>query len=574
MKGRGKYLVTTILILFIGYIGFISISKNMKTEYIAKGNKANIVMEQWMGLIADSVNEKKIQLYLDGKNILFSENRLYMDEYLNIMIPVNEIMDVFDCTINIYNNQKILIEKASMEMTLSINSSQMIVNGNEFSIKGKPLVKDSIMYVPMGAIVDGLGYDYSWNSMENAGYLIGNKDFLNHLPEYYNYVDKNKNGVVKNQGYLGTCWACAALTALETTVRPEMDCEFSVDHMTLNNSFNLTQYDGGEYSMAMAYLTAWQGPVYEKDDPYADRETDSTLKPVVHVQEVQMVEAGNQEKIKEMVYKYGGVQSSIYMSLQNSTSTSKHYNNENSSYCYIGENKPNHDVVIIGWDDNYPKENFNANIEKNGAFICQNSWGEEFGDNGIIYISYCDSNIGMTNVVYTGVEKTDNYDNIYQSDLCGFRGMLGYDKEYAFFSNVYTAKKDEYLAAASFYATDKNTKYTIYVCEDFKDTGSLTNKKAVATGTLENAGYYTVDFDRIIELSEGQRFAIIVSINTPNCKKPVAVEMAKDFASINVDLSDGEGYISLDGVKWENTEENQNCNICLKGFTIDRTIED
>ena len=38
----------------------------------------------------------------------------------------------------------------------------------------------------------------------------------------------------------------------------------------MSNSFHANQYDGGEYTMGMAYLAAWQGPVYEKDDPYGD----------------------------------------------------------------------------------------------------------------------------------------------------------------------------------------------------------------------------------------------------------------------------------------------------------------
>ena len=42
--------------------------------------------------------------------------------------------------------------------------------------------------------------------------------------------------------------------------------------MTLCNGFNMTQNDGGEYTMGMAYLAAWKGPVYEKDDPYGDKD--------------------------------------------------------------------------------------------------------------------------------------------------------------------------------------------------------------------------------------------------------------------------------------------------------------
>ncbi len=569
MKGKLKYILIVVLCISLGYMRYIDYQEEHKNEYITKGDvKADISVE-WTGLITDNINEKGIKLFLDGKKIEFSNTKAYMDQKMSIMLPSDELMDVFDCSVNIYDEMKILIEKAEMSMTLNLNSSVITVNGSDFDIVSSPLKRDGRIYIPLDAIVDGLGYDFTWDSIENTGYLLGNKEFLNHLPAYYNYLEKQKASAIKNQLHLGTCWACASLTALETTLLPEKQYLFSVDHMTLNNAFNLSQYDGGEYSMAIAYLTAWQGPVLEADDPYADRETDDTLEEVVHVQEVQMIDPGDMEAIKKAVYQYGGVETSIYMSLANSESKSKHYNSENASYCYIGENKPNHEVVIIGWDDNYPKENFNADIEKNGAFICQNSWGEEFGENGIIYISYCDSNVGMTNIVYTRVEDVDNYDNNYQTDLCGYRGILGYDKEYAYFANAYTAKGNEYLMAAGFYATGKNTEYTVYVCENFNGPESLTNKTVVATGSVKNAGYYTIDFNKKIEVQAGQKFAIVVYIKTPNSSKPVAVELVKDFASKKVNLEDGEGYISLNGITWNDTEEEQKCNVCLKCYTVD-----
>ena len=52
----------------------------------------------------------------------------------------------------------------------------------------------------------------------------------------------------------------------------------------------------------------------------------------------------------------------------------------------MGSEKPNHDVVIIGWDDNYPQENFTTHPEGDGAFICKNSWGEEFGEDGYFLV--------------------------------------------------------------------------------------------------------------------------------------------------------------------------------------------
>ncbi len=568
MKGIIKFVVIAVLCVSVGYIRYVDYQEDNKKEYIAKSQQEIGLSNQWTKLIVESINREGINLFINGKEAEFNDTGMYMDKKRSIMIPGDVVKDVFGCSINIYNGMNILVEKADRSMSLSLGSSVISVNGVESELSSMPLEKNGSMFIPLEAIVSGLGYSFEWDSVENTAYLVTDTENTKNLPSYYSYVDKNKNPIIKNQLNLGTCWAFASLTALESTLLPERNLIFSADHISLNNSFNLSQYDGGEYSMAVAYLTAWQGPVLEKDDPYADFKTDDTLPEVLHVQEVQIIEAGDFDEIKRMIYQYGGVESSIYMSLEDSESTSnKHYNDENASYCYIGEEKPNHDVVIIGWDDDYAKENFNADVKENGAFICQNSWGEEFGDGGLIYVSYSDSNIGMTNVVYTGIENTDNYDNNYQSDLCGFRGMLGYDREYAYFANAYTAKGNEYLLAAGFYATGKDTEYSVYVCENFSNADSLANRKPVAKGKLENAGYYTIDFDEPVKVRGGQKFAIIVYIRTPNSDKPVAVELVKDYASKTVDLTDGEGYISINGYKWDDTEEEQLCNVCLKCYT-------
>ena len=70
----------------------------------------------------------------------------------------------------------------------------------------------------------------------------------------------------------------------------------------MSNSFDVEQNDGGSYTMAMAYLAAWQGPVYEKDDPYGDSESDDTLKEVAHVQEMRVLDAKDFTEIKKSVF--------------------------------------------------------------------------------------------------------------------------------------------------------------------------------------------------------------------------------------------------------------------------------
>lgn len=520
----------------------------------------------WNGLIAESVNQKTIYISVDGQYLDLERGEVYMDENLNLMIPAAFLSKYFNCSARLYDGKKLLIQQNTTTIQMNLGEMVMSVNEKKRELDSPATVIGDQIYFPVGTLQEVLNGQYTWNMGLNSAEIIQTSESKK-LPEQYDYRLLERAPGIKDQGKYGTCWAFASLTALESALLPEREYDFSEDHMSRQNSFAVEINDGGEYTMAMAYLASWQGPVLEEEDPYGDGISPDGLEAACHVQEVQIIAAKDFETIKEMVFKYGGVQTSLYTSLINSQSRSEYYNPETYAYCYIGTEKPNHDVVIIGWDDNYSKENFTVDLEADGAFICRNSWGSEFGNNGTFYVSYYDSNIGTHNVVFSGVEEAGNYDRIYQSDYCGWVGQLGYGNEKGYFSNVYTAQEEEVLSAVGFYATGKNTEYEVFVVHDFKGTESFAEKIAVKEGKVKNAGYYTVELKEGIALKKGERFAVVVKIRTPGSERPIAIEYAADEATKTVDISDGEGYISLYGKSWDNTESTQGCNICLKAFT-------
>lgn len=565
MRYSKKYIIFTVVLVIAFFLKFNTFAEDNQKVDSFRG--ASLEASVWNPLIAKSVNEDLLSVVIDSKEYTNEKYNFFMDENLSIMMPVSLLQEALNCSAHIYGSDTLLVEKHSNALSFILDQKEADVDGEVADIVSPFTQIGEEYYVSLNDVANYMNYSYNWNVEDNQLQANDLSESTTIVPTRYDLREKYRISDIRNQGNYGTCWSFAALSAIESVLLPEETLQFSVDHMTLTNGFNLKQNDGGEYTIGMAYLASWKGPVYEADDPYGDEETDDTLNAVKHVQEMQIIDGKDYEKIKEAVFQYGGVQTSIYNALRSSQSKSAYYNNDTYGYCYIGTQKPNHDVVIIGWDDSYPKENFTMDLEGDGAFICQNSWGDDFGEDGVFYISYYDTNVGTHNVVYTDIEETDNYDHIYQSDLCGWVGHLGYNKESIYGANVFTAESDENIVAAGFYATGRDSEYEIYIVRNFEDETSFDEKIPVASGKLGNAGYYTIDFDQKIEVQAGERYAVVLHIKTPGAIHPLAIEYRADDATKNVILDDGEGYISVSGAEWENVMNVEACNICIKAFS-------
>lgn len=383
------------------------------------------------------------------------------------------------------------------------------------------------------------------------------------LPSYYDGREYGRTAPVEDQGDSGTCWAYASLLALENSLRPEQVCDFSEDHMAENPDFLLGKEAGGDYSMAMAYLLSWRGPIEETSFSLGKREKG----PEYHVQEIQILPPGDRDAVKQAVLDCGGVQSSMYTTMKQAGDFPEQYNPETNAYCFLGNMEPNHDVVIVGWDDAFPKESFSVPVPGDGAFLCQNSWGEQFGDHGFFYVSYYDGNLGKINLCYPPEKKKEPYGTVYQSDLCGWIGQIGYGTETAWGANGYRANEEEKLLAVGFYAIDRNTDYEVYVASYKDGIPDFSGLRLEAEGHLNYAGYYTIPLRSVIPLKAGEQFLVAVKLTTPGAVHPIAVEYDAGDGKCRVDLSDGEGYLSHDGAAWERLEETYDCNVCLKAYT-------
>ncbi len=127
-----------------------------------------------------------------------------------------------------------------------------------------------------------------------------------------------------------------------------------------------------------------------------------------------------------------------------------------------------HDILILGWDDSFPKENFRIQPPEDGAWICQNTWGESFGEDGMFYVSYEDRNLFRKGgAVYNRIEAVDNYNHVYENDTLGWQGRQGFSQDHCWFAGACTAASDEMLSAVGLYSSGPDTTCRIYVIPKF-----------------------------------------------------------------------------------------------------------
>jgi len=393
------------------------------------------------------------------------------------------------------------------------------------------------------------------------------------LPSKYDLRTLNKVTSVKDQGSAGTCWAFATYGSLESYLMPGENWDFSENN--LKNVLSTAApagfdfADGGNSFMSTAYLSRWSGAVKENDDPYSASSVYSpselTLPIYKHLQNT-LIPPDRQGSldnngIKSAVQNYGALYTTMYYDKACYSSTT-------NSYYFNGSSYSNHAVSIVGWNDDYDKNNFSQVPPGNGAFIVKNSWGTGWGENGYFYVSYYDSKIGKENAIFTA-ENTNNYKNVYQYDPLGWTRDCGYGTSTGWCANIFAAKSDDSLKAVSFYTTDSNCNYEIYVYTNVSSSPiSQVSPVASKSGTSSFAGYHTIPLNSAVQLKSGQKFSVILKLTTTGYGYPIAIERPEAGYSSKATANSGESFVSSDGKTWGDvTNYFGNTNVCIKAFT-------
>ncbi len=412
------------------------------------------------------------------------------------------------------------------------------------------------------------------------------------LPAQYSSVDLGYITPVKDQYYFGTCWAFATISAVEAYVlknnvlegMTKDNLDLSERHLVFYAGHNppdpLGNTDGDEriyptYSGQVPWdyyysyldtgdecvnlyqrLGAYFGIVEESVAPYqelidkyeehyrGDQDykafLDETMldntyenaceKDILHLTATHSAEYEETDKIKQMVMDYGAVTAKLDFS-------PPYLNYDNYAY-YDPDNDSGaaHMVAIVGWDDQYSRNNFGnydtwtdsdgteyqgaeAVPEHDGAWLVKNSYGSEWGLDGYFWLSY-DYRYPEKTVYACEIEAADHGWHVYMHDG-GTYNLPAIFAPGTSLANVYKVPDDaqypQLLTKAAFSMMNAEGSYELQVYLNPTDAANPASGTPMlsepVTGNVDEPTYCFVELPEPLTLNPGDTYALVFTFN-------------------------------------------------------------
>lgn len=430
------------------------------------------------------------------------------------------------------------------------------------------------------------------------------------IPSKYSSKDSGYCTDVRYQGGTNSCWAFASVAAAETTLLRKglvtKESEISdlseahlvwfahkslttnVDDPTFGDGTNVgSPYSsGGDWHRSTFTLARGAGYALEKDYPfYADNVTkmgsyaeENRYDSKVTLDRAYILPSNNRDVIKKAIMTYGAVNfaGAIATAYLNGAA---YYQNSTTG--------TNHQMIAVGWDDNYSVNNFKADCrpKSDGAWLVKNSYDTTWGDNGYFWISYEDTS--LTDFLVQDVSLTKEDETIYQYDGYGYTSGLAATGFYeALQANVFTAEKNEAISSVAFHTMQDNVSYEISVYKNVtcgKDSPIADGEMfpVVTYGKAEYKGYYKIPLEQAVPVSKGESFSIVVRMSVPKADgMPVyipveGIDQTSDTVYTRYNSSEkGQSFFTFPGYLWSDCNESNYNNVCVKAFTVpDNTFQ-
>lgn len=121
---------------------------------------------------APAVNaENDINVYLNGSQLSFDQNPLIVND--RTYVPARSIFEAFGMNVEWDNEaQSAYIYNNDTEISLSVNSNEMYINGEAVALENTPFIENGRILVPLRAISEALDCKVSWDAVSCSVVII------------------------------------------------------------------------------------------------------------------------------------------------------------------------------------------------------------------------------------------------------------------------------------------------------------------------------------------------------------------------------------------------------------------
>ena len=423
----------------------------------------------------------------------------------------------------------------------------------------------------------------------------------------------------------GACWAYSAMNALESTLLNKYSTTYNLSNS--NNIVNvsherfylakafsgsnaneygfMTLGKGGYALHSILYLTGGYGPIaLNSNSPFNGEYTSDTLvsrnnvlnqKKIYDVTEIQVIGGVDPDSDSAVSNKINAIKDLINSGIGVTTNSrslrsgcSCFNTDTRASYCpdlngSYGSNCNYHASLIVGWNDNYSKDNFAEGYkpDKNGAWIIRNT----HGSSGEYYISYYDPYLlNNENMAITSI-KSVGYDHIYQYNPSGCKSYQYAGDYYCYSLGSVPSKQvvsifekngegNQKLDSVGFYVQSSSSKsvevyFSSSSSNDIPSDLFDSNNKICEKNNITNNGYYSCELSNSKIISQqyffiglkgnGQIFAFQGNSHPTLSNDKVGISVKKNYY--------------LNNSTWTDAAISNSSTIFVKAFTTDTNDE-
>lgn len=423
----------------------------------------------------------------------------------------------------------------------------------------------------------------------------------------------------------GSCWAYSAMNALESTLLNKYSTTYNLSNSNnivnvsherfyLTKAFsgsNANEYGfmtlgkGGYALHSILYLTGGYGPIaLNSNSPFNGEYSSNTLvsrnnvlnqKKIYDVTEIQVIGGVDPDSDSAVSNKINAIKSLINDGIGVTTNSrslrsgcSCFNTDTRASYCpnlngSYGSNCNYHASLIVGWNDNYSKNNFAEGYkpDKNGAWIIRNT----HGSSGEYYISYYDPYLlNNENMAITSI-KSVGYDHIYQYNPSGCKSYQYAGDYYCYSLGSVPSKQvvsifekngegNQKLDSVGFYVQSSSSKsvevyFSSSSSNDIPSDLFDSNNKICEKNNITNNGYYSCELSNSKIISQQYFF---IGLKGNGQIFAFQGNAHPTLSNDKVGISAGKNYY-LNNSTWTDASTSNSSTIFVKVFTTDTNDE-